>query len=1214
MFMYSFLAMTSYNILKPITRSKFIADLGADNLPYVLLGAGVLIGILMSGYAWLMYRLPKRWALPITQAGMVGMLVVFWFLFQGGQQWVSVAFYFVGLILGLLLISQFWTLANVVYDPRQAKRLFGFIGGGAPLGGIAGSAILTSYARQIGTTNLLLVSAVVLTACLAVTALILARERAATQEMGGAAPEEEKGVGAGEALRLLRGSKHLQIISLVISFAAIGAAIIEQQLNMAAEQAAQTSGGATDTNAITAFLGQVQLWTSVIGFVIQVWLISKIHRLLGIGFALMILPVSLGTTGLVMLIAGASALWAPGLARVADQSLRYTVDKTTREILFLPLPTDLKMKAKPFVDVTVDRFSKGLGALLLLILIKPWGFGLSAERWPLLSYASLTVTALWIFMALRARRGYLAAFRRSIERRDLQPAQMRLNVADLSTVETLIEEMASPDERRVLYAMDVLESLEKRNLITPLLLYHESPAVRARALGALAVARPDVAEQWVPQIRRMIADPNTDVRAAAVRALATVRNEQAADLVRPYLDDKDPRIVLTAASVLGRSSKPDDLAMSERALTELAGDTRESSAAIRRDVAAAIRDLPPEHFRHLLVPLLYDPNPQVAREAMASVKSLGVSDFIFVPTLVSLLRNTSLKRGARDVLVGYGEPVLDALAHFLRSPEEDIWVRRHLPSTIARIPTQRSMDILVDALAEPDGFLRYKVVAAIERLRREHPEFTFAKEPIEKLALKEALRYYNYLSLHYNLFDRAGFEKDSLLARALEEKTRRTHDRIYKLLSLIFPWKDIAAARWALERGDPRARASAAEYLDNILAGPIRRQVLPILEELPREEKVRRGNVFLRTRPRDAEETLLQLINDEDPVVAAAAIDLVRTRRLWALADDIEYVLAHRDAKDWDVFEAASWALAAQRLPEEKRRSAWLEPLPSVELADRLRRLPLFGSVWVDELFRIAGRGRQVRHEAGRVLYQEGRTPDSLQFLLDGRLVGQARSGGNHDILPPSPIAVEEVLQGAPMSETIRTLELSVCLNLTAEEFQSLFADNIELAGGLFQMLIGQSPADAHRLVLQGQAADVVNSLAAGGLKPIEKVLVLQRIPAFSRTGSEELLELAALADEMKLEQGKSLFGAADPAAIWIVLSGAISLEASGDAPLTAGPGDTIGIYETLAGVAIGREGKVTAGGAALRIDREELFDLLSQRSNMLAPIFSALFDAVEAA
>ena len=63
-----------------------------------------------------------------------------------------------------------------------------------------------------------------------------------------------------------------------------------------------------------------------------------------------------------------AALWAPALARVLDQSLRYTVDKTTREILFLPLPAELKLQAKPFVDVTVDRVGKGIGALLLLVL------------------------------------------------------------------------------------------------------------------------------------------------------------------------------------------------------------------------------------------------------------------------------------------------------------------------------------------------------------------------------------------------------------------------------------------------------------------------------------------------------------------------------------------------------------------------------------------------------------------------------------------------------------------------------------------------------------------------------------------------------------------------------------------------------------------------------------------------------------------------------
>ena len=51
MFLYSFLAMTSYNIVKPITRSEFIAKLGADNLPLVQFAAGMRRSAsIMQGY------------------------------------------------------------------------------------------------------------------------------------------------------------------------------------------------------------------------------------------------------------------------------------------------------------------------------------------------------------------------------------------------------------------------------------------------------------------------------------------------------------------------------------------------------------------------------------------------------------------------------------------------------------------------------------------------------------------------------------------------------------------------------------------------------------------------------------------------------------------------------------------------------------------------------------------------------------------------------------------------------------------------------------------------------------------------------------------------------------------------------------------------------------------------------------------------------------
>jgi hypothetical protein len=105
--------------------------------------------------------------------------------------------------------------------------------------------------------------------------------------------------------------------------------------------------------------------------------------------------------------------------------------------------------------------------------------------------------------------------------------------------------------------------------------------------------------------------------------------------------------------------------------------------------------------------------------------------------------------------------------------------------------------------------------------------------------------------------------------------------------------------------------------MDNIMTGTVRNRIMPVIEEMPVEEKVRRGNVMLKTRVRDVDETLARLIYNEDPVVATLAIDVVRDLKLWELADDLEQALAFRDAKDFAVFEAASHALAEYRLGKE---------------------------------------------------------------------------------------------------------------------------------------------------------------------------------------------------------------------------------------------------------------------------------------------------------
>jgi AAA family ATP:ADP antiporter len=1184
MFAYSFLAMTSYNIVKPVLGSKFIDELGANKLPWVQLGAGIVIGVAMHLYGNAVQRMPRRRVIPVTQAAIVVLLIIFWGLLRTGAVWVTVTLYLLGLLLGILLISQFWTLANDIYDARQAKRLFGFIGGGASLGGALGAGIIRVLVDEVGADNMLLVGAAVLAVCVVIVKTILHRQPAGATGEGFL---EERGVGGREALRLMAQSRHLKVMALVIGFAAAGAAIVQQQLSMAAE----ATGG--DAIGIAKFLSEVTVYVSLAGFVVQMTLTSLIHRSLGLAFAMLLLPVALGSTATVVLVTG--ALWAPQLARVLDATLRYTVDKTTREVLFLPLPADLKHRAKAFIDVTADRFAKAAAAILLLVLIEPWGLGLG---WRELSYASLGMTGLWIAMAFVAWREYRSAFRASIGSRTIVPGTIRTEIADPATIETLVEELSHPDESAVLYAIEMLEALDKRNLVTPLLLQHDSPRVRARTLKALALTRSPVASRWTPLVARMVQDEDVDVRAAALRALAELEHEDAAVLMRRHLADAEPRVIVTAAISLANSGRPADVSAADTALTQLIADTRDIATAGRAEVATALAHIDDPRFRPLLVPLLYDREPSVVRKAIRSARAMGASDGLFLPGLLSLLGHRALKAHARDALIGYGETVIDALAHALLDQHEQVWIRRHIPATLALLGTQRSMNALVSALDDADGFLRYKAIAAIEKIRRDHPTIACPRPVLESLVVKETSRYYNGLTLQQNLLRHVPDAQHSLLARALEDKLLRTIDRIYRLLGLLYHVDDVAAARYTIEQGESRRRAAAVEYLDNLLGGVVRKRVMPILDDTPLSDKVRYANVVLKSRPRDLEDTLAQLVHEDDPVVAAAAIHFVGQRGIWSLSDDLDYVASHRSADDRFVIEAASWAITTRQLAAATT-DVTIDSLPIVELADRVRAVPLFATLSVDELFRIAEVGQETRHPSGRDLCHAGAPAEDVLFLIEGAaLCADGENAG--EIAAPAVIGFEEVLQGTPTKSTVRALAHSVCFRIAAADFMTMVSDNVLLAQSLFALLLAgrgsRVPFTPPRLL---SPADRTMPVAGDAAR------FLRQDPLLSRATASQLLALTAVAPEVPLKAGSVLFDAGAAPAIYQVLQGEVVLELAGSTPMTASTGATIGVADTLAGAASGWRATVTRDGSALRLDRDELFAVLADHVDLMQGLFS---------
>lgn len=274
-----------------------------------------------------------------------------------------------------------------------------------------------------------------------------------------------------------------------------------------------------------------------------------------------------------------------------------------------------------------------------------------------------------------------------------------------------------------------------------------------------------------------------------------------------------------------------------------------------------------------------------------------------------------------------------------------------------------------------------------------------------------------------------------------------------------------------------------------------------------------------------------------------------------------------------------------------------------VELANRLRQVPLFDYVSVNELFRIAGTARQVRYERGRTVFDAGLVPKTLQFLVDG----EVRLEGGASVAPPGPLAFEELLTGRPVTRAIHAIDVAVTLSLTEDDFLTLLFDNTDVIHSVFRMVMDASGGETSHGVTRGLLPEVVTTRADDDLQSMEPAVLLQASPLLAAATSGQLLRLAKIATKVPLQVGAVLADEGDDPAIFMVVRGAVRLEMPGAEPLVAGPVDAVGLYETLADERAGGRLVAAEAGLALRIDGRDLFDLLGTDVELLRGLFGAL-------
>ena len=402
-FLYFFLVITAYYIIKPVSRSLMLGDLGSRVVPYADLLSAILMGPLVGYFARLVDRVERHRLVGLAFLATTVSLVVFWFCMAWPTKWLSAAFYLWVSMFSVLVVTLFWLVANDLYHPREAKRLFGFIGSGGILGGIVGSSIAAAGARLFGTPQLLLCSAAILAACWAVVERLwpyeLPEAKASRQT-----PHPAIRPNLGGIVQLVRSSRYLLLLVGLVGIAKIISTLIYYQFNPFLEQMFP------DQDAKTAFTGLFFGWLNVASFAIQFFFTSWVLRRLGLATALLAVPI--GLLGASVGLLAVPVFWLAAATELYDGSMSYSLQQTAKEVLYLPIDRSIRYKIKPFIDMVIFRFGKGIAAILGIVLLDR--LGLPAR---VLGYVTIPLIVLWIGLAIQLRYDYVKSIRDILQAR-----------------------------------------------------------------------------------------------------------------------------------------------------------------------------------------------------------------------------------------------------------------------------------------------------------------------------------------------------------------------------------------------------------------------------------------------------------------------------------------------------------------------------------------------------------------------------------------------------------------------------------------------------------------------------------------------------------------------------------------------------------------------------------------------------------------------------
>ncbi len=1021
--LYLFLVIATYLIAKAVRDGLFLDRYGAFKLPYVIIGIALAVGLFVTVYIRLARRIEPTRLVVGTLALFISSLILFWWMIGAGIGWVYPVIYIWAGMYGAIAPAQVWTLANDVFTTRQAKRTFGIVGSGGILGAIFGSYLAREFALRIGAVSLLLIMALLLLLA-AVVVLTLSRHRLAAdaREDRSPTPRHMK-----DSLKLISSSPHLRLIAGLVFITALATTMADFQFKAVAVEKL-----AGDPDRLTAFFGTFYGTVGVLSFVVQFLITSRLLRRLGLGGSILLLPLALLAASILLI--PTLALYAAVMLKGSDAAMKHSVDRSTRELAYLPVDRRIKIHVKSAIDMVVDRLGDGSGGVILLVLISGFGFGLRG-----VIYANLFFIVAWLVIAVRLRASYLLELSRSIQEGRIEIGSWDEALAGAEMLDALGEALESGDQPRVLAALELVGRNRSWDykLVLNRLAVEGCPEVRARAMAILLQPEePDlpigIADSFQEEDQALFAEC-IDFMAAEGFENKTAHAEKI--LSRAGGSARGVWVALMLRR-LGEEFLPFG-----RSLLEHLADA-DSTTSSREAAASAIGMMPLDSNLSTLLPeLLQDREQSVVEAAARSAGAIGSEPMLRL--LVDQLGRPVGRQAARREFLARGDEVIPMLMERIREPTLPMAIRRHIPALLGASGSERAARALLTLLDDPDRSLSAAALESLYRHRLPRPEIRLvSSQRVEGKALELARRYRD-LGAHLEIVRQSsgGNQEDrKLLEDTLREARERERDALFQVLSLYYPPADIQNCRRSMQEHDMERRSNAEELMDNLSPGRLWHAILPILYP---GTAVRRKEHQAVPEP-DPEQSLAALARDPDPWISACALNLAAGGG----HDRIVEIARERDMHpDYRVREAA-------RHFGGGGKDMVTEPAGVFDKIMALKQVDLFSGAPTNQLSLIAALAQIVDFPEGAELCRQDDPAGDLFIVLAGKALILQDGETKGSLNTGEALGTWGLFEDEPRQVTVKAVEPMQVLRIDRWGFDQLLFEHPEVSRSLIRLMV----------------------------------------------------------------------------------------------------------------------------------------------------------------